>query len=82
MLSVKLTIEYNQPINEKVALLLGVYTRFNMYNPKYLVMTDDIQKIIQSYIGGENFTLETKLPSYFINSIDFGASIGFAFNAN
>ena len=82
MLSVKLTIEYNQPINEKVALLLGVYTRFNMYNPKYLVMTDDIEKIIQSYMGGENFTLETKLPSYFINSLDFGVSIGFAFNAN
>ncbi|WP_304332124.1 hypothetical protein [Brachyspira innocens] len=45
-------------------------------------MTDDIEKIIQSYTGGENFTLETKLPSYFINSLDFGASIGFAFNAN
>ena len=82
MLSLKFTVEYNQAINEKVSLLLGLYTRFNMYNPKYLVMTDDIEKIIQSYTGGENFTLETKLPSYFINSLDFGASIGFAFNAN
>lgn len=82
MLSFKFTIEYNQPINEKASLLLGVYTRFNMYNHKYLVMTDDIEKIIQSYTGGANFTLETKLPSYFINSLDFGASIGFAFNAN
>ena len=82
MLSVKFTIEYNQPLAERVSLLLGLYTRFNMYNPKYLVMTDNIEKIIQSYAGGENFTLETKLPSYFINSLDFGISIGFAFNAN
>ena len=82
MLSVKFTIEYNQPIVENVSLVLGLYTRFNMYNPQYLVMTKDIEKIIQGYVGGQNFTLETKLPSYYINSLDFGASIGFAFNAS
>ncbi|WP_295156370.1 hypothetical protein [uncultured Brachyspira sp.] len=82
MLSVKFTIEYNQILSEKVSLLLGLYTRFNVYNPKYLVMTKDIEKIIQSYTGGKDFTLETKLPSYFVNSLDFGVSIGFAFNAN
>ena len=82
MLSIKLTMEYNQPISERVSLLIGFYTRFNIYNPQYLVMTKDIEKIIQSYIGGKNFTLETKLPSYFINSLDFGISMGFAFNAN
>ena len=82
MLSIKLTMEYNQPISERVSLLIGFYTRFNIYNSQYLVMTKDIEKIIQSYIGGKNFTLETKLPSYFINSLDFGISMGFAFNAN
>lgn len=82
MLNVKFTIEYNQPLAERVSLLVGLYTRFNIYNPHYLVMTKDIEKIIQSYVGGKNFTLETKLPSYFVNSLDFGISIGFAFNAN
>ncbi|MEI0566132.1 hypothetical protein [Brachyspira pulli] len=84
MLSVKFMLEYNQPITDNVELVLGAYTRFNMYNPKYLIMPSSVEKVINKFEGQDgSLKLEnTKLPSYYINSLDFGLSIGFAFSAS
>lgn len=77
MFSMKLSLEYNQPVNERVEVVLGVYSRFNIYSPKYISMPSSLLKLLQSV--RPNFTLETPLPSYFINSIDFGITLGLAF---
>lgn len=77
MFSMKFMIEYNQPINDRVEVILGAYTRFNVYSPKYITMPDSLFKLMQ--VAAPDFTMETPLPSYFINSLDFGLTLGLAF---
>lgn len=77
MLSIKFMLEYNQPVNDRVEVILGLYTRFNLYSPKYITMPDSLLYALQA--NRPNFTTETPLPSYYINSLDFGLTIGLAF---
>ncbi|WP_295297918.1 hypothetical protein [uncultured Brachyspira sp.] len=77
MLSIKFMLEYNQPVNDRVEVILGLYTRFNLYSPKYITMPDSLLHALQA--NRPNFTTETPLPSYYINSLDFGLTIGLAF---
>ena len=70
-------LEYNQPINDRVEVILGLYTRFNLYSPKYITMPDSLLYALKA--NRPNFTTETPLPSYYINSLDFGLTIGLAF---
>lgn len=73
MFSIKLMLEYNQPINDRVEVILGIYGRFNIYKPKYLTMPDSLLTLLP------NFTTETPMPSFYLNSIDFGLSLGLQF---
>lgn len=77
MLSIKFSLEYNQPVNDRVEVILGVYTRFNLYSPQYITMPDSLLKLMNAV--RPDFTTETKLPSYYINSLDFGLTLGLAF---
>lgn len=77
MFSMKLLLEYNQPVNDRVEVILGVYTRFNIYSPKYITMPDSLLHALNA--NRPNFTTETPLPSYYINSLDFGLTLGLAF---
>ncbi|WP_041177582.1 hypothetical protein [Brachyspira intermedia] len=78
MFSIKFMIEYNQPINDRVEVILGAYTRFNVYAPGYITMPDSLYKLMET-VKDPNFTLETPLKSYYINSLDFGITLGLAF---
>ena len=73
MFSIKLMLEYNQPINDRVEVILGIYGRFNIYKPKYLTMPDSLLTLLP------NFTTETPMPSFYLNSVDFGLSLGLQF---
>ena len=77
MLSIKFSLEYNQPINDRVEVILGIYTRFNVYSPQYITMPDSLLELMKAV--RPNFTTDTKLPSYYINSLDFGLTLGLAF---
>ena len=79
MFSIKLMLEYNQPINDRVEVILGVYSRFNIYKPKYITMPDSLLKLIKGPAEKPNFSTETPMSSLYLNSIDFGLSLGLQF---
>lgn len=77
MFSIKAMLEYNQPISDRVEIILGIYARYNIYKPKYITMPDSLLSILKTV--SSNFTTTTPLNSYFINSLDFGLSLGLQF---
>ena len=77
MFSMKLMLEYNQPINDRVEVVLGIYTRFNIYKPKYITMPTSLLGVIKT--NRPSFTAETPMPTYYINSLDFGLTLGLQF---
>ena len=77
MFSMKLMLEYNQPITDRVEVVLGIYTRFNIYKPKYITMPTSLLGVIQGI--RPSFTAETPMPTYYINSLDFGLTLGLQF---
>ncbi|TXJ19824.1 hypothetical protein EPJ79_01310 [Brachyspira aalborgi] len=79
MFSIKLMLEYNQPINDRVEVVLGIYTRFNIYKPKYITMPDSLLEMIKKGAQKPNFSTETPMPTYYINSLDFGLTLGLQF---
>lgn len=79
MFSIKLMLEYNQPINDRVEVVLGIYTRFNIYKPKYITMPDSLLEMIKKGANKPNFSTETPMPTYYINSLDFGLTLGLQF---
>ncbi|WP_297277762.1 hypothetical protein [uncultured Brachyspira sp.] len=82
MFSMKFMIEYNQPVNDRVEVILGAYTRFNIYSPKYITMPDSLATMMNDALkdqGKQPFDPTTPLKSYYINSLDFGLTIGLAF---
>lgn len=82
MFSLKLMLEYNQPINDRVEVVLGIYTRFNIYKPKYITMPDSLLGLINAAKKTQNaaeFNPQTPLNSYYINSLDFGVTLGLQF---
>lgn len=70
MASVKGMIEYNIPVLETTDIILGWYTRYNIYRPKYLTAPPELAK---------QANLNDPVPDYWLNSLDFGLSVGFAF---
>ena len=82
MFSIKFMIEYNQPVNDRVEVILGAYTRFNVYSPGYITMPDSLLTLMNGgleILGRPNFDPTTPLKSYYINSLDFGLTLGLAF---
>lgn len=77
MFSIKLMLEYNQPISERVEVVLGMYSRFNIYKPNYITMPDALMKMLTNV--RPNFTAQTPLNSFYLNSFDFGLSLGLQF---
>lgn len=79
MFSIKLMLEYNQPINDRVEVILGIYSRFNIYKPKYITMPDSLLNLIHTGAQRPNFSTETPMSSLYLNSFDFGLSLGLQF---
>ncbi|WP_295157169.1 hypothetical protein [uncultured Brachyspira sp.] len=80
--SVKFMLEYNQPVNDRVEVILGAYMRYNVFKPKYITMPEQLLGAAGE-IGPDGvpqgFDPTTALPSYYLNSVDFGLTIGLAF---
>lgn len=75
MFSVKGMLEYNIPVLDTTDVVLGWYTRYNMYSPKYLTAPASLAK--KAKAGGGDIT--KAFPDYWLNSLDFGINLGFAF---
>ncbi len=75
--STKLFLEYHQPVNDNVEMTLSPYMRFNVYSPKYITMPQELMKLLQG--AKPDFDPRTPLNSYFLNSLDFGISMGLSF---
>ena len=81
MISVKLMLEYNQPvIDDRMEVVLGFYTRFNVWSPKYITMPQSLLPLIQAQ--RPDFSPQTPLKSFYLNSFDFGISLGIAFRGS
>lgn len=73
--SIKLSFEYNQPILEKMEIILGLYGKYNIYHPGYITMPPTLASLVSIDLT------KTPMKSYFINSFDFGISLGVGFKA-
>lgn len=80
--SIKLEIEYNAPVISTLSLVLGGYGAFNIYSPRYITMPQTLVSALQEYQDWKGVAVfnpkTTPLSSYFINSFDFGVTIGLA----
>lgn len=71
-------IEYNQPILRTVQMILRLYGTYNVYKPKYITMPPTLEASAKSQVG---FDSSKPVNSFYLNSFDFGISIGLAFKA-
>ncbi len=76
MATIKLELEYNVPIISNVGLILGGYGAFNIYSPGYITMPQSLSEKLATVSDFDPKT--TKLSSYFINSFEFGVTLGAA----
>ena len=70
MFSTKIMIEYNIPVLDSTDIVMGWYTRYNIYRPKYLTAPPELA-------GAAD--LSKPVLDFWLNSLDFGVNIGFAF---
>lgn len=87
MASFDLLLEYNIPILPTMELILGGYTQFSIFKPKYITMppklaelaVGDAEKQFKDGKRSEPLDLRKPIDSYFINSFDFGLTIALGF---
>ena len=85
--SFEMLVEYNIPILPTMELILGGYTQFNIFKPKYITMPPKLQESAQQDADkkfeegkrSEPLDLRKPIDSYFINSFDFGLTIALGF---
>lgn len=70
MASIKVLLEYNIPVLGTTDIVMGWYTRYNFYRPKYLTAPGKL---------ATQADLSSPVFDYWLNSLDFGVNIGLAF---
>ena len=78
MLTLKASIDYYQPIVERMELILGAYAAYNFYAPGYITMPS---KLAVAAVGQGFDPATTPLKSFRIDSLDFGLTLGISFKA-
>ncbi len=79
--SSKLDLAYHVPILPTTELILGFFTQFNVYQPKYLTVPPSLIEVAEeaAALAGTEFNIDRPFPDYWLNSLDFGATLGFLF---
>ncbi len=80
----KLDLAYHVPILPTTELVLGVYTQFNAYKPKYLTVPPSLLEMATAGMTTEQKDqfykdITSPFPNYWLNSLDFGLTIGLMF---
>lgn len=70
MFSTSIMIEYNISVLDSTDIVMGWYTRYNIYRPKYLTAPSELASAAN---------LSEPVLDFWLNSLDFGVNIGFAF---
>lgn len=79
-LSLKMNAEYYQPINNYVRVIIGAFVRFNNYSPGYITMPKSLLDMM--HLVRPDFDTRQPLESFFLNSFDFGLTLGLSFRAS
>ena len=77
-------IEYNQPFLSNMEIVLGGFLSYTVYKPKYITMP---QKLIDAAKAGGKLknppvdvdVVKNPIKSFYMNSLDFGVTIGLTF---
>ena len=75
-------IEYNQPFLNNMEIVLGAFLSYAVYRPKYVTMPQKLITAALAKAEQEKRTLnlmDTPINSLYLNSLDFGVSIGLTF---
>ena len=79
MVTLKASIDYYQPIVERMELILGAYAAYNFYAPGYITMPSTLAEAALADSGFN--AINTPLKSFRIDSLDFGLTLGISFKA-
>lgn len=71
--------EYIQPVIKSMELTLGFFLSYVIYKPKYITMPP---ALIEAAKQAKFDPVNTPLKSLFLNSMDFGVSLGLNFKVN
>lgn len=76
----RFSMEYVQPIINTTELVLGAYFSYCIYKPKYITMPNVLADLAKKTTNFD--AMKTPLPSFYLNSLDFGLSLGINFKVN
>lgn len=77
-------LEYNQPFLDNMEIVMGVFLSYAVYRPKYVTMPQKLVTAAQVNAKRKDPNskfnlLDTPINSLYLNSLDFGVSIGLTF---
>lgn len=83
-LTAKLDLAYHVPILPTTELVLGVFGQFNAYKPKYLTVPPSLLEMATTGMTDAekeqfNKDINSPFPNYWLNSLDFGLTVGLMF---
>lgn len=70
-------IEYNHPFLYNMEIVLGAFLSYTIYKPKYITMPPKLAHAAEKQ-GAKNIAT-TPINSLYLNSLDFGVTIGLTF---
>ncbi len=71
------SLEYIQPVLDRLEFVLGGFMAYNIYKPGYVSMPPELEKMAKDGVGFD--AKNTKLNSFYLNSFDFGVTLGINF---
>lgn len=77
MFSMGFSVEYSIEVLPTTELNLGLYTRYNLYKPKYLTVPPKLAEMAEA--DNPDFDIMREFPDYRIDSFDVGVHIGLSF---
>lgn len=76
MFNAKVSIEYNQPVLDRMEIILGGYMGYDIFKPKYITMPPSLSAMATEIYG---FDPHEELKSFYLNSLNYGIVVGLGF---
>lgn len=76
------SIEYNQPFLSNMEIVLGCFLSYTIYKPKYVTMPQKLINAAKAGGAAKGITVDvvnTPINSFYMNSLDFGVTVGLTF---
>ena len=74
-------VEYYQPVSSHMQLTLGGFLAYTVYKPKYVALPQKIMEAAKkgAQVKGRELDLTKPIKSFYMNSLNFGLSVGLLF---